>query len=259
MKGTVLERICARTRIDLDARKAATPLAALQARPVDPPLDAVAALSAPGLSLIAEYKPRSPSKGPIRPDAQPEDIARCYAPYAAAMSVLCDGPFFGGGYPLLARVRATVDFPLLAKDFVIDPYQIHEARAHGADLVLLMCSVLPKAQLADLLGLTRSLGMAALVETHDDAELQVALDVGARIIGVNSRDLRTLAIDLDQARDRLTRVPADRVRVAESGLTSREAVDSMRPHADAALIGSHLMGAPDPTAAIEALGFQAIR
>lgn len=259
MRSAVLDRIVTRTRADLAERRKATPIEALRDRPVAPPRDALAALSAPGLSLIAEYKPRSPSKGPIRPDAQPEDVAALYAPYAAAMSVLCDAPFFGGGYPTLARVRAAVDLPLLAKDFVVDPYQLHEARAHGADMVLLMCSVLAPGALEDLLGRARALGMAALVETHDDAELQVALDVGARIIGVNSRDLRTLEIDLEQARARLARVPADRVRVAESGLTTRAAVDAMRPHADAALIGSHLMAAPDPQAAIEALGFQRCR
>lgn len=258
---SILGTIVAQTRLDLAQRKAQTPLAALQARPVAPPLDAVAALRAPGLSLIAEYKPRSPSKGPIRPDATPEDIAALYQPYATAMSVLCDGPFFGGSYATLARIRSTLGatLPLLAKDFVVDPYQIHEARAHGADMVLLMCSVLNTDTLATLLALTRSLGMAALVETHDDAELQVALDVGARIIGVNSRDLKTLEIDLPQAQERLTRVPTDRVRVAESGLSTRASVDAMRPVADAALIGSHLMGAADPQAAIEALGFAPCR
>lgn len=252
---SILGTIVAQTRLDLAQRKADTPLEVLKARPVAPPIDAVAALRAPGLSLIAEYKPRSPSKGPIRPDASPEAIATLYRPYATAMSVLCDGPAFGGSYATLQRVRATVKFPLLAKDFVVDPYQIHEARAHGADMVLLMCSVLPEQTLAELLALTRSLGMAALVETHDDAELQIALDVGARIIGVNSRDLKTLEIDLAQANERLERVPGDRVRVAESGLTTRASVDAIRPIADAVLIGSHLMSADDPQAAIEALGF----
>lgn len=256
---SILDTIVAQTRLDLAQRKRAVPLDNLRRRRVAPPLDAVAALRAPGLSLIAEYKPRSPSKGPIRPDAQPEDVARLYQPFATAMSVLCDAPFFGGSYATLERVRAAVAFPLLAKDFVVDAYQVHEARAHGADMVLLMCSVLPPESLAELLELTRSLGMAALVETHDDAELQVALEVGARIIGVNSRDLKTLEIDLPRARDRLARVPTDRVRVAESGLNTRASVDATRPLADAALIGSHLMGADDPSAAIEALGFERCR
>lgn len=255
--SSVLTRIVAQTRIDVERRAERTPIAALAKGP--PVRDALAALRGPGLGLIAEYKPRSPSKGAIRPDAPPEAIARAYRPYAAVMSVLCDAPFFGGSYATLARVRAATDVPLLAKDFVIGPYQIHEARAHGADMVLLMCAVLPPDELAALLALTRALGMAALVETHDDAELQVALDAGARIIGVNSRDLRTLAIDLNAAQARLARVPADRVRVAESGLTTRAAVDAMRPLADAALIGSHLMAAPEPAVAIEALGFAACR
>lgn len=259
MSATVLSRILDRTRADLVERRKAAPIEALRERAADPPRDALAALRAPGLALIAEYKPRSPSKGPIRPDARPEDVARQYAPYAAVMSVLCDAPFFGGGYPTLQRVRAVVDQPLLAKDFVVDPYQIYEARAHGADMVLLMCSVLAPGPLAELLGLTRALGIAALVETHDDAELEIAVEAGARIIGVNSRDLRSLAIDLEQARARLARVPPDRIRVAESGLTDRAAVDSVRPLADAALIGSHLMAADDPQAAIEALGFTRCR
>lgn len=259
MSSTVLERILTRTRADLAKRRKALPVEALRDREVAPPRPVLDGLSAPGLSLIAEYKPRSPSKGAIRPDAQPEDVAALYRPYATVMSVLCDAPFFGGGYPILSRVRSAVDLPLLAKDFVVDSYQLHEARAHGADMVLLMCAVLDPGPLAELLAVTHALGMEALVETHDDAELEIALSVGARVIGVNSRDLRTLAIDLEQARARLARVPTDRIRVAESGLTSRAAVDAMRPYADAALIGSHLMAAPDPQAAIDALGFRRCR
>ncbi|MEZ4471531.1 MAG: hypothetical protein R3F60_12160 [bacterium] len=129
-----------------------------------PPHDARAALAAPGLALIAELKPRSPSRGLLRADATPEVFGPVYRRYAAAISVLCDAPFFSGGLDVLARMRTLVDVPLLAKDFMIDPWQIHAARAHGADLVLLMASVLDDAELADLLALTRSLGMEALVE-----------------------------------------------------------------------------------------------
>lgn len=256
---SVLARIVARTRADLPARRAALPLAALADRPVDPPRDGRAALAAPGLGLIAELKPRSPSRGALRPEATPEVFGPLYAPYAAAISVLCDGPFFGGSLDVLARMRALVDVPVLAKDFMVDAWQIHAARAHGADLVLLMAAVLDDAELADLLALTRSLGMEALVEVHDHAELSRVLRLDAAIIGVNSRDLKTLAIDPAGARALLAEVPTDRVRVAESGLEDAAAVDAVRPLADAALIGSALMAAPDPTAAIEALGFRRCR
>lgn len=266
---TVLDRIVTRTRTDLEARKAKVPLEALRERAVPTSRDFAGALvrtgvwspesgvrrGRSGLSLIAEYKPKSPSRGPIRPDAQPEDIARIYERYASAISVLCDTPHFGGGYDLLARMRDTTSIPLLAKDFVVDDYQVYEARVHGGDAILLMVSVLAEPELARLLELARSLGMEPLVETHDDAELEVALRVGARIIGVNSRDLRTLAIDLPRARERLERVPSECVRVAESGLEKPEDVEAIRPFADAALIGSSLMSAPDPAARIEELGW----
>jgi len=271
---TVLDRIVARTRTDLEARKAKVPLEALRERAVPTSRDFAGALAGeipnplvarpyrarqPGrtdrLSLIAEYKPKSPSRGPIRPDAQPEDIARIYERYASAISVLCDTPFFGGGYDLLARMRDTTTIPLLAKDFVVDDYQVYEARVHGGDAILLMVSVLAEPGLCRLLELARSLGMEPLVETHDDAELEVALRVGARVIGVNSRDLRTLAIDLPRARERLGRVPSECVRVAESGLEKPEDVEAIRPFANAALIGSSLMSAPDPAARIEELGW----
>ncbi len=250
---SVLHRIVARTRADLDARRG--PLEALPTPPA-PPRDFAGALeAADGLALIAEFKPRSPSKGAIRPDASPEDVARLYRRHAHAMSVLCDAPFFGGGYPTLARVRAVTDLPLLAKDFVVDAYQLHEARAHGADAVLLMASVLPPAELEALLAQARALGMAALVEVHDAHELGVAVEVGARVVGVNSRDLKTLSIDLDHAARLLDAVPAGRLRVAESGLTERAAVDRVRGRADAALVGSAIMAADDPAGFMEALGW----
>ncbi len=250
---SLLESILTRTRADLAARRG--PLSALP-RPPGPPRDLAAVLRcAPDLALIAEFKPRSPSKGAIRPDASPEEVAALYGRHAHAMSVLCDAPFFGGSYATLARVRAVSDLPLLAKDFVVDAYQLHEARAHGADAVLLMASVLPAAALTTLLATTRALGMEALVEVHDAAELGVALDVGARIVGVNSRDLKTMRIDLAGAARLLARVPADRLRVAESGLTDAAAVAWVRPVADACLVGSAIMGAADPAAMMEALGW----
>ncbi|MCU0691651.1 MAG: indole-3-glycerol phosphate synthase TrpC [Polyangiaceae bacterium] len=253
---SVLDRIVTRTREDLAARKRDTPLSELRGRIQGPPRDFAAALLTQSLSLIAEIKPKSPSRGLIRPDAEPEQIARVYDRYANAISVLCDQPFFGGGYGLLERVRTQTNKPVLAKDFVVDPYQLFEARAHGADTVLLMVSVLEAGALADLLACARDLGMQPLVETHDPGELGVALRAQALVIGVNSRNLKTLQIDLPAAQDLLRRVPTDRVRVAESGLDHRDAVDAIRGIADAALIGTTLMSAPDPAARIEELGWR---
>ena len=154
----------------------------------------------------------------------------------------------------MAEVRSRVQQPVLCKDFVVAPYQIVEARAWGADAVLLMCSVLPPDSLRALLSLTHALGMVALVETHDEVEIAEAVAADARIIGVNARDLRSLTIDLARGQQLLATVPADRVRIAESGLSSRVEVDAVRGIADACLIGSRLMAAPDPGAAIVALG-----
>lgn len=253
--STVLGRILARTRSDLAQRKASVPVEAVRERATLSTRSFAQALRTAPLSLIAEYKPKSPSRGPIRPDASPEDVVRAYSPYASAVSVLCDEPFFGGGYGVLSRVRAVTTLPLLAKDFVVDEYQVFEARAHGADAILLMASVLEEAALRHLLHLVRSLGMEALVETHDEAELEVALRAGAMVVGVNSRDLRTLEVDLGRARQRLQRVPTDRIRVAESGLRSRSDIEAVRTHADAVLIGSELISAPDPARRIEELGW----
>jgi len=252
---SILEGIVARTRTDLEQRMRARPLAALPVHRAPPPRSFESALRIGSVSLIAELKPRSPSRGILRSGDGLERIAECYVPYASAISVLCETPHFGGGYPLLQRVRSLVNTPLLAKDFVVDEYQVHEARAHGADSILLMVSVLAEPELRQLLSTARSLGMEPLVETHDDDELDVALRAGARVIGVNSRDLRTLEIDLPRARERLRKVPADRVRVAESGVETQHDVIALQGLADAVLIGSSLMSAPDPAARIEELGW----
>ncbi len=259
---SVLGRIADRTFADLMVRRARVSEAELEGSIASAPRDFRAALTAPttqGLALIAEFKPRSPSRGEIRPGAQPETIAAAYEPYAAAISVLCDRPFFGGGHELLARVRASSTRPVLCKDFILDRYQVIEALAFGADAVLLMVSLLEPDTLATLLALTRDLGMAALVETHDADEVAVAVDVGADIIGVNSRDLRTLDIDLGLIPTLCDAVPAGLIKVAESGLLSAADVDFVRPHVDATLIGSAIMAAPDPAAQIEALGFPSCR
>lgn len=247
----LLDRIVRQTRRDLETRQALQP--ELSATPSSRPGAFREALSGPELSLLAELKPRSPSQGPLR-----EDVTEAYPAYrarASAVSVLVDTPFFGGGYGLFETTRKALGLPLLAKGFFVDPWQVDEARAHGADAVLLIARILDDDHMAALLAQIEGLGMDALIEVHTDRELDRALAVGAQILGVNARDLDSLAIDLEAARTRLDRIPKDRVRVAESGLESRADVDRVRGLAHAALIGTAFMSAPDIGAAMERLGW----
>lgn len=258
---SVLGAIVARTRSDLAAREEARPLFTFEGSLQPAPRDFANALrgrrgTAQTPHLIAELKLRSPSRGAIRVDASPATVVPIYARYASAISVLCDAPFFGGGFDKLQASAALCDAPLLCKDFVVSRYQIAEARESGASGVLLMASVLDDDTLCALLAYARSLGMEALVETHDDDELSRALDAGASVVGVNSRDLRTLAIDFERMLTRLDRVPRDNVCVAESGVTAPEHVDALRGRSDAVLIGSALMAADDIESAIVSLGFE---
>jgi len=255
----VLARIVERTRADVRERGRRTPLAELEARVDRSTGDLHAALAEPGLGLIAEFKPRSPSRGELRPGADPAAIARAYRPYAAAISVLCDAPFFGGSHEALAEVRRVSGLPVLCKDFVVTPYQVVEARAWGADGVLLMAALLDRDDLAALRDLAEDLGMAALVEAHDGAELDAALESGARIVGINSRDLHTLDVDLTRIEALVDRIPAGVVRVGESGVHSPDDVGRLRGRVDALLIGTELMTAEDPAARIEALGWTPCR
>lgn len=244
----VLGQIIARTVRELSDE-------APRRRSASPPRPFAHALRAPGLSLIAELKPRSPSRGDLRPTVSPEEVAPAYQ-HAAAISVLIDGPAFGGSLDLLSRMRSLVDRPVLAKGFIVSEAQVRQAWAAGADAVLLMASVLPPPSLVRLLGLTSELGLGALVEAHDERELSEALASGAEVVGVNSRDLTTLDIDLDRAAELLATVPSDRVRVAESGLHTREDIDRVRGVADAVLIGTALMTSPDPAAHMATLGLR---
>lgn len=252
---SVLERIVARTRVDLAARMARCPRASLEARLTPSTRDFRAALAGPTLSLLAEFKPASPSRGPLRPDADPARYARAYARAAAAISVLTDEPFFGGGLHLLDGFRQACDRPLLRKDFVVDGYQLVEARVHGADAVLLIAALHDEASLRSLVAETHALGMEALVEAHDAAEIDRSLAAGARVIGVNARDLRTLCVDPEAALPLLDRLPPGVVRVAESGLEERAQIARLVGHADAVLIGSALMLAPTPEEGLERLGW----
>lgn len=251
---TVLDTILAQKRLDVALRKENRPLETLKEGLAKSERDFYGALAAPGLGLIAELKRKSPSKGMIREEWDPEGIARIYDAHASAISVLCDTPFFGGGHEILARVRPLTHIPLLCKDFIEDPYQLYEARAFGADAVLLMASVLSPARIEEFLGIVRSLGMDALVEVHNEEELMGVLSTTTRIVGVNNRDLKTLTIDSENV-FRLGAKIKPRLLVAESGFLSSEEVEAVRGFADAALIGTAIMGAPDIGGKIKELGW----
>jgi indole-3-glycerol phosphate synthase / phosphoribosylanthranilate isomerase len=255
MSQTFLERIVATTTADLAARQATRPLADVRAQALAaaPPRPFAAALrpdDAEPARLIAEIKQASPSKGVLHEAFEPVAQARAYAAGgAAAISVLTEPHFFRGALEHLSTVRASVAVPVLRKDFLLDPYQIYEARAAGADAVLLLCALLGDAEMRALLGLTRDLGMEALVEAHDEVEVERAVRVGATVIGINSRDLRTFAMDPDVLRRCTRLVPADRILVAESGIRQGKDVARARAWgASAVLVGEALMRAPNPIA-----------
>jgi indole-3-glycerol phosphate synthase len=215
-----------------------------------------AALSRPGeVRLLAEVKRRSPSAGAIRPGADPVEIALAYeAGGAAALSVLTDEAFFGGSLEALRAVRAAVGIPVLRKDFVIDAAQVYEARAAGADAILLIVRILDDTLLVELHGLAVRLGMDVLVEVHDGAELERALAAGSRLVGVNNRDLRTFRTDLGVTRRLAADVPAGVTLVAESGIRTAEDVLSLGAEGvDAVLVGESLMRQADVRAATAAL------
>lgn len=207
------------------------------------------------VGVVAEVKRRSPSAGPIRPELSPAEVARAYdVAGVAAVSVLTDAEFFGGALADLRAVRDAVALPVLRKDFVLAPVQLWEARASGADAVLLIVRILDDARLRDLLALAEDLGLDALVEIHNGTELDRALAAGARVIGVNNRDLATFRTDLGVALGLASSVPADRVLVAESGIRTAADVDRLgAAGVDAVLVGESLMRADDVRAAAKAL------
>jgi indole-3-glycerol phosphate synthase len=238
-------------------RAAPLDAAALRRRAVsqEPPLDLAGALEGDGIAVIAEVKRASPSAGPIVADADPVAKARAYAAAgAAAVSVLTEARHFAGSLHDLQAVREVVGLPLLRKDFLVDPGQIVEARAHGADAVLLIAAALADDVLVAMLAEAAALGMGVLLEAHGDADLDRALATDARVIGVNARDLETLEVDPERARRQLTRVPGDRIAVLESGITSRaDVLAAAEAGASAILVGETLMRAGDPGRAIRRL------
>jgi len=256
---TLLEEIVTRKRAAVAERQAATPLAALEARAaaLPPPRDLAAALTprAPGrVRLLAELKRASPVAGVLARDFDPVPRAPEYvAAGAAALSVLTD-PHFQGGLADLDAVRAGVDCPVLQKDFVVDPYQLWEARAHGADAVLLIVSILELARLAALYRVAKELGLSVLVEVHDEAELARAADLGAGLIGINNRDLTTFRTDLATTERLAPRVPPGARIVSESGIASRADVQrAAAAGAHAILVGEALSRSGDPATKIREL------
>lgn len=254
----MLKEIIAHKRGELAARRARLSLEDLRQRASAEPSsrDFAAALKRTGpLKLLAEIKRGSPSKGLIDPDANVPDAAQAYAEAgAAAISVLTDEKFFMGHDRHVREIKASCTLPVLRKDFTLDEYHVYEAKSIGADAVLLMAQVLSRGQLQDLLALTSELGMVALVECHEPAELDNVLSTSARVIGINNRDLWTLEIDMDTTRRLMDRVPVDRILVSQSGFTRRAHVQALEhTRVDAIQVGTSLMASGDLKAKIRDL------
>ena len=255
----VLGEIVARKRVDVAARLAGRSLEDLRARAEPTRRSLRAALEQPGSRFIMEVKRASPSQGELRSSLDPVQVARAYRGVADAVSVLTDGPYFAGSFDDLRTVRAELDCPVLCKDFVVDPRQVPEARAHGADAVLLMLSVLDDEEVRAGLAECERLGMDALVEAHTAEEVDRAVALGAAIIGINNRDLRTLEIDLATTERLAARVPADRVLISESGIEDRSDVKRLASCVDGFLVGSALMRHPDTAEAARQLVYGRVK
>ena len=257
MIATVLERILRATREEVARRKRELPIDQLEGGGEAPTArrSLHAALNGPGISVIAEFKRRSPSAGTLRERA---DVAELVGAYerggAAAVSILTEGPHFDGSLGDLREARAACALPVLRKDFVVDPYQLHEARAAGADAVLLIVAALDQPTLLALQMGAEELGLDALVEVHDRAELARANEVGARLIGINNRDLRDFSVDVERTFALLEEVPDGAVVVSESGIAIAMQLRRLEERGvQAVLVGETLMRSPDPEAALRAL------
>lgn len=250
----VLDSILDGVREDLAQRASETSLAELTSRALDrpPALDPLPAFRSQDVSIIAEVKRKSPSKGALADIPDPASLAAQYAKGgAAAISVLTEQRRFGGSLADLAAVRETVDIPVLRKDFIVTPYQLWEARAWGADLALLMVVSLPGGLLEDLLGIAGETGLTALVEAHTEAELARAVEAGAPLIGINARDLTTLEVDRSTFKKLAPMIPDGVVRVAESGVAEpRDVAEYHDWGADVVLVGEALVRSGDPSSSI---------
>ena len=257
----ILQKILAVKKREVADAQAAKPLSAVRgvAESNAKPRDFVAALRnkvrAGQAAVIAEVKKASPSKGVLREHFVPADIAASYARHGAAcLSVLTDAEFFQGSVAYLQQARAACELPVLRKDFMIDEYQVYEARAMGADCILLIVAALDLAQMRSLENVAHALGMAVLVEVHDRTELDIALQLTTPLVGINNRNLRTFATDLNTTIDLLAAIPADRHVITESGILSVADVARMRQHqVNTFLVGEAFMRATDPGAALSTL------
>jgi len=261
---SVLARILQSTRSELEQRKREVPPQVLEERlarepgggePQRTPRGFRAALGGAEIAVIAEFKRRSPSAGELRGGAELQQMASAYERGgASAMSVLTEGPNFGGSLADLQSARSLCALPLLRKDFVVERYQLLEARAAGADAVLLIVAALSRGQLASLHGEAHELGLDVLVEVHDRAEVKLALEIGAQLIGINNRDLRDFSVDVTRTSRLREAIPPGIAVVSESGITAPEQLRSLEHEGvDAVLVGEALMRAPDPTSALLSL------
>jgi indole-3-glycerol phosphate synthase len=252
--ATVLDSILEGVRADVDAREALVSMAEVKAaaESAPAPRDVLAALREPGIGVIAEVKRASPSRGQLAPINDPAELARAYQSGGArVISVLTEERRFNGSLADLDAVRAAVSIPVLRKDFIVRPYQIHEARAHGADMLLLIVAALEQPALASMLDRTESLGMTALVEVHTEEEADRALQAGAKVIGVNARDLKTLDVDRDCFARIAPGLPSDIIRIAESGVRGpADLLAYAGAGADAVLVGEGLVTSGDPRTAV---------
>ena len=245
----MLDRIVAEKRKEVAQRKRSLPLSTLKERMAQcqAPLDFVAALSGESMSLIAEVKRASPSRGILCADFDPVALAKTYAQAGAvAISVLTEVNYFEGSLDHLVAIREAVNLPLLRKDFIFDQYQVYESRAYGADALLLIMAILSQEQLKEMLSLSRSLGLSCLVEVHNESEVERALISGAEIIGINNRDLKTFIVDISTTRRLRPLIPKERIVVSESGISSREDVEKLKEWGvRAVLVGEALVTAED--------------
>ena len=255
--GTVLDRILEARRAEVDHRKRVLPETALKygVKAATPIRDFAAALSRDAINVLAELKPASPSRGIIRDPFDAPALGKALAAAgAAALSVLTEGEFFRGSLKNLRDARKEIALPVLRKDFIFDPWQVWESRANDADSFLLIVAALYDEQLRDLIALGRELGMEPLVEVHTREELDRALIAGARIVGVNNRDLKTLNVRTETSYELIEQIPEACIAVAESGLRFHDDLVRLRAAGfDAFLIGEHLMLSPDPGAALRGL------
>jgi indole-3-glycerol phosphate synthase len=252
----ILDEIVANTKVELAERKDRVSQQELEAQVDSTQRDFFAALRRPGIRVIAECKRQSPSRGIMVDPYDPVSLAKHYeAGGAAALSVLTDQKYFGGTLEDLRAVRAAVDLPILRKDFIVDPYQIYEARVAGADTFLLLSGVLNEAQLREYLYLGRSLGMEPLVESHSPDQLEISVRAGAKILGINNRNLKTFAVDLDHARSQIARLRTsvpDGIAVCESGIKTPNDIRSMaKAGYQCFLIGESVATANDPQSAVQ--------